>query len=33
MRQAVDAVIKNISLKRYSKTNEELKKSLDKFGY
>jgi len=32
MRQAVDAVIKNISLKEYSKTHEELKKAIDKFG-
>ncbi|MAG50574.1 type III ribulose-bisphosphate carboxylase [archaeon] len=33
MRQAVDAAIKNISLKRYSKTHEELKKAIGKFGY
>ncbi len=32
MRQAVDAAIKNISLKEYSKTHEELKIAFDKFG-
>ena len=31
MRQAVDATIKKISLKQYSKTHEELKKALDKW--
>jgi len=32
MRQAVDASLKNISLKKYSKTHQELKDALDKFG-
>lgn len=31
MRQAVEATMKNISLKEYSKTNRELKEALDKF--
>ena len=33
MRQAVDAVMKGISLKEHSKTYKELKEALDKFGY
>lgn len=32
MRQAVDAVMKNKTLKEYSKTHEELKKALDQWG-
>jgi ribulose-bisphosphate carboxylase large chain len=32
-RQAVNAVMKGISLKEYAKTNLELKEALDKFGY
>lgn len=32
LRQAIDAVIYNISLKEYSKTHEELKTALDKWG-
>ena len=32
MRQAVDAVMKKISLKEYSKTHMELKEAIDKFG-
>ncbi len=33
MRQAVDAVMKNKSLKEYSKEHKELKEALDEFGY
>lgn len=33
LRQAVDAVMKNISLKEYAKTHLELKEALDEFGY
>lgn len=32
MRQAVDATLKGISLKQYSKTHEELRKALEKWG-
>jgi len=32
MRQAVDATLKNISLKEYAKTHEELRKALNKWG-
>jgi len=32
MRQAVDAAMKGISLKKYSKTHPELKAAIDKFG-
>ena len=32
MRQAIDAVMKNIPLKEYAKTHLELKDALDKFG-
>lgn len=32
MRQTIDAVMKNKSLKEYSKTHEELKKALEKWG-
>ncbi|GAI38097.1 unnamed protein product [marine sediment metagenome] len=32
MRQAVDAVMKGISLKEYSKTHIELKTALDQWG-
>jgi len=32
MRQAVEAVMKNISLKDYAKTHRELREALDKFG-
>jgi len=31
MRQAVDAVMQNVSLEEYAKTHEELRKALDKF--
>lgn len=31
MRQAVDATMKGISLKEYSKTHEELRKALEKW--
>lgn len=33
MRQAVDAVMKRKSLREYSKTHEELREALQKFGY
>ena len=33
LRQAVEATMKRISLKKYSKTHKELKEALDKFGY
>ncbi len=33
MRQALEATLKGISLKKYSKTHRELKEALDKFGY
>jgi len=32
-RQAVDAVMQNIPLKEYAKTNQELKETLKRFGY
>ena len=32
MRQAVDATLKKISLKKYAETHEELKKALGKWG-
>jgi ribulose-bisphosphate carboxylase large chain len=32
MRQAVDATLKKISLKKYAETHEELKKALEKWG-
>jgi len=31
MRQAVDAVMQNVSLAEYAKTHEELRKALEKF--
>jgi len=33
MRQALEASMKNISLKEYAKTHRELKEAIDKFGY
>ncbi len=33
MRQALDAAMKNITLKEYAKTHLELKEALDEFGY
>lgn len=33
MRQAVDAVMKNISLEEYSETHEELRQAVEKWGY
>ena len=33
MRQAVDAVMKDLSLKEYAKTHEELRLALEKWGY
>jgi len=32
MRQAVDATLKKIPLKKYAKTHEELRKALEKWG-
>jgi ribulose-bisphosphate carboxylase large chain len=32
MRQAIDAFMKNISLKKYSETHEELKRALENWG-
>ena len=32
MRQAVDSALKNVSLKEYAKTHEELKEAIDKWG-